>query len=69
MARAPESCATSTDNRMCDSITIELSTLSIAYDWHLNAIQNLTDKTICKENVLVSLVLFSVPVTKFLLTK
>jgi len=56
IARAPASCTTSTDYTSLDDATVELSTLSVAYDYHLNAIQIWTDTTICKQNVLVPLV-------------
>jgi len=55
-ARAPACWTPSTDSRSYDDVgTKGLSAFSVANDYHLNAIQNWTDTTSCKENGLVSL--------------
>jgi len=55
IARSPASYTTSTDYTWSDDATVVLSTRSVAYDYHLNAIHKCTDTTTCKENGLVSL--------------
>jgi hypothetical protein len=59
IASAPALCANSTESRSDDDVTIETRTLSVGYDCQLSKHQNWTDTTSCKENGLVSFVLFS----------